>query len=65
MQYPKVEITEEKYNELSQLTRGELMMEVYKTIPVHWECGYGWYGCRLIREDGKYYIQHTIGSSCD
>lgn len=65
MQNIKKKISSEEYRRLSYLKQSDLNFEVEKTIPIHWKCGYGWYGCKLIEEDGKYYIEHRIGDSCD
>lgn len=60
----KEEITKNKYDELSKLPDEELYGYIQKDIPDHWRLGYGWYGCRLVEDNGKYYIYHTIGDSC-
>lgn len=65
MQTCKEEITKEQYKELSKLSEGQLYGFVKKDIPDHWRYGYGWYGCRLVEKDDKFYIYHTIGDSCD
>lgn len=57
------EITKERFNYLKSLT-AEKFKEALD-IPIAWRCGYGWYGCRLAEDNGKFYEIHTIGSSCD
>lgn len=65
MQTIRSKINSEEYSRLSKLKPAELNFEIEKTIPIHWSCGYGWYGCRLVEDDGKYYIEHKLGDSCD
>lgn len=59
------EISKEKYDDYMSRPDKEWKAEVDKTIPQAWICGYGYYGNRLAAKDGKYYIVHTIGDSCD
>lgn len=65
MQYPEWEISEERYEELSKLDHCDLLNTIEKEISEGWRWGYGWYGCDLIKRDGKCYIRHHIGSTCD
>ena len=59
------EISKEKYDDYASRPYGEWKSEVEKTLPTAWICGYGYYGSRLATKDGKYYLVHSIGSSCD
>lgn len=59
------EITKEIYDRYLSMSVGDWKAEVRKTIPIEWECGYGYYGTDLVARDGKYYIVHTLGSTCD
>lgn len=63
----KREITKEEYDRLMSLTDAERKAEIEATVPISWWCGYGYYGFRLTHytNEDKYYIIHTIGSSCD
>ena len=63
MNYIKEEISKEKYDQCKDMRYGELKKQF--DIPIEWECGYGYYGCCVFEKDGKYYVEHTIGSSCD
>ena len=65
MQTVKSEITEAEYKRYASTPYGEWRKEVEATIPDHWRYGYGWYGCAPMEKDGKFYLVHTIGSSCD
>lgn len=59
----ETEITKEEYERLSKCEN--LNAEIEPTISDIWRYGYGWYGCRLLEHDNRYYIEHNIGSSCD
>ena len=63
MQEVKRKISKEEYDRLDNCE--DLYKVIAPTIPISWECGYGWYGCRLRKEGDEYYIVHTIGDSCD
>lgn len=65
MQEVKQEITEERYKRYVTTPYGEWRGEVEATIPEAWNYGYGWYGCRPMEQDGKFYLLHNIGDSCD
>lgn len=65
MQTIKEKISKEKYEELKKLSGVELRSKIREEIPITWSCGYGWYGCELKNIDDEYYIEHTLGSSCD
>lgn len=59
------EITQEQY-EKSKSEPLAFRTEIEADLPKEWVCGYGWYGYDTYEsEDGKYYIRHSIGDSCD
>ena len=58
------EISEEEYQRLSEIPN--LTYEYEQTLSDAIRCGYGFYGCGIIRRnDGKYFFYDKIGSSCD
>lgn len=57
-------ITKEEYQE-SKNSPQNYREKVYDNLPQSWVAGYGYYGFRTYEKDDKYYIDHTIGSSCD
>lgn len=59
------EISEELYNDYISRPASEWKSEIRKNIPIEWSAGYGYYGTDLMTKDGKYYLVHTIGSTCD
>ena len=59
------EITEEEYNWMNELDPKTRSKEVEKNVPLAWYAGYGYYGARLVVNDNGYFIEHTIGGSCD
>lgn len=61
----KEEITKEEYERYMSMPRAEMIKEIEAGINDMWRWGYGWYGCELAEEDGKYYIYHKIGDTCD
>lgn len=61
----KVLITKEEFDNYIDLDRAELNNIIEPTVPAHWKCGYGWYGCYLSEDLGRYYIVHKLGSGCD
>lgn len=65
MQRVEWEITEEEYKRLEAMSYGERVEEIESKIGADWKYGYGYYGHSLIEKEGKYYIVHSIGDSCD
>ena len=65
MQKRREEITKEKFEELDKMDNKQFNNYIDSKIPIEWACGYGHYGAYLKEEDGKYYIIHNLGSSCD
>ena len=66
MQKIEWEITEDEYNKYKSMSHKDFNKIMENKIPVQWFCGYGWYGCDLIKKsDNKYYVIHTIGDTCD
>ena len=59
------EITKELYDNYASRPKKEWIGEITKTIPIQWSAGYGYYGTDLTTKDGKYYLVHTLGSTCD
>lgn len=60
----KNEISKELYDKVKNIEKWPERMQ-YFDIPIEWKCGYGYYGCDVMEQDGKFYVVHTIGSSCD
>lgn len=60
MQGPfKREITEEQYRDATE------KHEVHGVFSMSEVCGYGVYSERYFEENGKYYVEFELGSSCD
>ena len=62
------EITKEQYEEIMEASdnRGFVhpnLEEKYFSIAVL--CGYGLYGTKAYKQDGKYYLWYKTGDSCD
>ena len=62
MNYVKREIDKELYDKAKD---GNLPADELFDIPDAWKFGYGYYGYGVKEENGKYYVYHTIGSTCD
>lgn len=63
-----IEITEEQYNEIMEASdnRGFVPSHLetkYFSPAVLW--GYGLYGDKVFKKDGKYYLWYKTGDSCD
>lgn len=65
MQIINNEISKEKYEEYKTMTIGDLNKIIKTTLPDYIVWGYGYYGCYLKEDKGKYYVCINIGSSCD
>lgn len=65
MQEVKERISKELYDAYKSIPESEFNKKIKENIPIYWECGYGWYGCRLLEERDEHYIVHTIGDTCD
>ena len=66
MQEITKEITKEEYDKLQSMDYKE--QEAYLLpdgIPDAWMWGYGYYGHSVFHQNGKYYRQFNVGSSCD
>ena len=63
MRYVKKTISKEEYDKYSKMTKKELIDSL--VLPIEWVCGYGYYGCDVMEQDGRFYVVHTIGNSCD
>lgn len=60
----KNEISKELYDQVKDV-KGCDNRKKFFNIPIDWERGYGYYGCDVVARDDKYYVIHTIGSTCD
>ena len=61
----KQEITKKDYLKY-QSNPAAYSRERHETIPIQWECGYGWYGCYCYESGtGHYYRVDRLGESCD
>lgn len=65
MQRRKREITKEQYERAIQ-NGGHIAEEDKSDV---FSCseiwGYGVYGNRVVEDDGKYYVDYSIGETCD
>lgn len=60
------ELNEETYNKYARMTYRDRCNELIPTIPDEWIFGYGYYGHYLTKTyNGKFYVVHRIGDSCD
>ncbi len=68
MQYCEREITKEEYDEIMTASNG------HGHVPINLEtkyfnicilCGYGLYGTKVREENGKYFLDYSIGETCD
>lgn len=63
------EISKEEYERVKSFEnyRGKLNAEYEETMSDAIRWGYGFYGCRVWKDDekNKYYFVVTIGNSCD
>lgn len=65
MKQIKEELSKEKYSEYQRLSYSDREALIEQEVPAQWIYGYGYYGHSLLCRDGKYFIIHTIGNSCD
>lgn len=66
MQTVSWKLTKDEYENYLELEKqGKLREEVEKDIPAEWTFGYGYYGFYLSENNGEYFINHRIGSTCD
>ena len=60
------EISKEEFEKLQAMSYAEQKAEIFPNgIPESWVMGYGYYGHSVFEQNGKYYVQYKIGSSCD
>lgn len=59
------EISKEEYDRLSVMIYEEVDAEIEKNLSEAVRYGYGYYGHRLLVEDGMYFLGTTTGNSCD
>lgn len=62
------EITKEEYDEIMEASDGRGFVPACletKYFDVATLCGYGLYGDKVFKKDGKYYLWYKTGSSCD
>ena len=50
---------------MSAMTYGEVDDEIEKNLSDSVKYGYGYYGHRLLEEDGMYFLGTITGNSCD
>lgn len=65
MQVMENGISKEEYDRYREMTVGERNAVIEEALPDYIILGYGYYGCSLREENGKYYLRISIGSSCD
>lgn len=59
------ELTQEQYNKCKAMDYKTLNKNIKNDLPIAITCGYGYYGHKLVEKNEKYYLQLTIGSTCD
>lgn len=59
------EITKEEYDRLSALPHSEFDEMIQEETPAHIFQGYGYYGSKLIENEGRYFACREQGSSCE
>ena len=59
------EISKEEYDRLSAMTYWEVESEIEKNLSDSIRYGYGYYGHKLLEENGMYFLGTTTGNSCD
>ena len=66
MKTVKHKLSQEEYEKLKQMPYPEQHTHLFPDgVPVMWECGYGYYGHKLVRNEEGYWVEFTLGSSCD
>lgn len=66
MKTVKHEITKEQYDKLKDMSYQKQHIHLFpEGVPVMWECGYGYYGHKLVHSGDEYWVEFTLGSSCD
>lgn len=66
MRTVKHKISKERYGALQQMSYQEQHTNLFPDgVPVIWECGDGYYGHKLVQSGNKYWVEFTLGSSCD
>ena len=63
--YSGREISKEEYDRLKELSAGELNAIVESNLSDTIRWGYGYYGSKVLEDNGTYYLEMKIGSSCD
>ena len=61
------EITKEEYDRVTSIEnyQGELNREYEDKMSDIIRWGYGFYGCKVVKSNDKYYYVVSIGNSCD
>ena len=59
------EVSKEEYERLRAMERSEVKKMVEEETPSWVFQGYGFYGHRLVEEEGRFYVCRVQGSSCD
>ena len=66
MRTVKHEITKEQYDKLKDMSYQKQHNHIFSAgVPVIWECGYGYYGHKLVKSGDNYWVEFTLGNSCD
>lgn len=66
MRIIKHEISKGEYERLQQMSYQKQQTHLFPDgVPVMWECGYGYYGHKLVKSGDEYWVEFTLGSSCD
>ena len=63
-----IEITKEQFEEIMEASdnRGFVPAQLEtKYFSISVLCGYGLYGDKVFKKDGKYYLWYKTGDSCD
>ena len=61
----KEQVPKEVYDDYAAMSYKDRSRLIESRIPKEWILGYGYYGHRLERTEDKYFIVHSVGSSCD
>ena len=66
MQRIKRMLTKEEFETLDQMTYAKQHEHLFPDgVPMLWECGYGYYGHKLVTDGKEYWVEFLIGNSCD
>ena len=66
MRTVKHKISKERYEALQQMSYSKQHIHLFPDgVPVMWECGYGYYGHKLVQNNEGYWVEFTLGDTCD